>query len=128
MFGNILGDQWEIGTDIASSDGSFSDVDVNVNVSRRFLDGKLKVNTNLGYQTANQGASTSENPFLGDFELEYELSPTWKVKAYSETNDELYKQSSTTQGVGLVYTKEARTLKDLFTFFGLKKRKKKVEK
>lgn len=127
VFGNILGDQWEIGTDIASSDGSFSDVDVNVNVSRRFLDGKLKFNTNLGYQTANQGASTSDNPFIGDFEVEYELSPTWKIKAYSETNDELYKQSSTTQGVGLVYTKEARTLKDLFTFFGLKKRKKKVE-
>lgn len=118
-FGNILGDKWEIGTNIETNDGSFSDMDMSVNVSRKFLDDKLKVNTNLGYRTE---ASTTDNSFIGDFDVEYQLNSIWTLKAYNHTNDKFYRQAPTTQGIGIVYTKEAATLKRLFQSFKPRRR------
>lgn len=123
LLGNMLGDKWEIGTNLSTSDGSFSDMDMSVNVSTKFLDDKLKLNTNLGYRTDQ--TTTSENTFVGDFDLEYELSRTIRLKAYNHTNDRMYKQAPTTQGIGIQYTKEAKALRNLFDFF---RRKKKTEK
>ena len=113
-FGNILGDRWEIGTDISSQDGSFSDVDMTVSVSTRLFDDKLRLNTNLGYRTEQ---TTAENTFVGDFDIEYELTRLWKLKVYNKTNDQFYKQAATTQGIGIIYTKEAKTLRQLFRSF-----------
>lgn len=118
-FRNILGDKWEIGTNIESNDGSLSDMDMSVNVSRKFLDDKLRINTNLGYRT---DASTTDNSVIGDFDVEYQLNSIWTLKAYSHTNDKFYRQAPTTQGVGIVYTKEARTLKRLFQSFKRRRR------
>ncbi|GAB6012687.1 translocation/assembly module TamB domain-containing protein [Viscerimonas tarda] len=114
-FRNIMGDKWEIGTDISSQDGSFSDVDMSVNVSTRLFNDKLKLNTNLGYRTDQ--TVTSENTFIGDFDIEYELSKLWQLKAYNKTNNQFYRQAPTTQGIGIIYTKEAKTLKLLFRSF-----------
>lgn len=121
LFGSVLGDNWQIGTNIDTKDGSFEDADVSVNVSTRLLDDRLKLNTNIGYRTDQ---TNSSEDFVGDFEVEYQLSNTVKLRAYNVTNDTFYKQTPTTQGVGVVYTKEARTLKELFRFFGGKKKKK----
>lgn len=117
VFGNLLGDKWEIGTNIESSDGSFSDVDMSVDVSTRVFNDKLKLHTNVGY---NQSATT-EASFVGDFDAEYQLSKNWTIKAYNKTNDRYYKQAATTQGIGVAYTKEARTLKLLFRSFKRKR-------
>jgi hypothetical protein len=121
LVGNMLGDQWQIGANIESDDGSFSDMDMSVNVSRKFLDDKLKFNTNLGYRTSQ--ASSSSSSFIGDFEMEYQLNPMWILKAYSHTNDQFYRQAPTTQGIGIVYTKEAATLKRLFQSFKPRRRR-----
>jgi hypothetical protein len=110
-FRNILGDKWEIDADVAPQDGSFSDVDVNV--STRLFDDRLKINTNLGYRTEQ----TNETLLIGDFDLVYELSKLWQLKVYNKTNDRFYKQAPTTQGIGIVYTKEAQTLRQLFRSF-----------
>lgn len=118
VFGNLLGEKWEIGTNIESSDGSFSDVDMSVDVSTRIFDDKLKLHTNVGY---NQ-STTDEGTFIGDFDAEYQLSKTWTIKAYNKTNDRYYKQAATTQGIGVAYTKEARTLKLLFKSFKRRRR------
>jgi hypothetical protein len=115
-FRNILGDSWEINADIASQDGTFSDV--GVNVSTRLFDDRLKLNTNLGYRTEQ---ATSENAFIGDFDLTYALTKLWQLKVYNKTNDRFYKQAASTQGVGIVYTKEAATLRQLFRSFGRRK-------
>lgn len=120
VFGNILGDQWEIGTNIESTDGTLNDVNMSVNVSRKFLDDKLKINTNLGYQSDQ---TMNDNSIIGDFEVEYQLTPTWTIKAYNHTNDKYYRQAATTQGIGLVYTREARVLKRLFNFLSSGRRK-----
>ncbi|MFR9165814.1 MAG: translocation/assembly module TamB domain-containing protein [Dysgonomonas sp.] len=122
LFGNLLGNNWEIGTNIETKDGSFSDADVSVNVSTRLFDDRLKLSTNVGYTNE---ASTSE--FVGDFDVEYQLSKSVNLKAYSHTNSRIYDQSKapTTQGIGIVYTREARTLKQLFNFFGKKNKSEK---
>ncbi|MDH6355828.1 hypothetical protein M2132_002175 [Dysgonomonas sp. PH5-45] len=115
IFGNVLGDKWQIGTDISSSDASFSDVDMSVSVSTKLFNDKLKLNTNLGYRTSH--TNTNQNSFIGDFDVEYELTRNWKLKAYNHQNEQYYRQASTTQGLGIVYTKEARTLRNIFRFF-----------
>ncbi len=119
LFGNILGDKWEIGTDISTSDGTFSDVDVNVNLSTRFFNDRLKFNTSLGYRTEQVSSTDSDGQFIGDFDLEYELTRLWKLHIYNRTNDRIYTQAKapTTQGIGIVYTKEAKTLRGLFQSF-----------
>ncbi|WP_165044308.1 translocation/assembly module TamB domain-containing protein [Dysgonomonas sp. ZJ709] len=119
-FGNILGDKWEIGTNIESNDGTMSNMDMSVNVSTKFLDDKLKLNTNLGYRTEN--SATMDNSFIGDFDVEYQLSNVWTLKAYNHANDSFYRQAPYTQGVGIVYTKEASTLKRLFQSFRRRRR------
>ncbi|MDR3056843.1 MAG: translocation/assembly module TamB [Prevotella sp.] len=121
LVGSMLGDQWQIGANIESDDGSFSDMDMSVNVSRKFLDDRLKFNTNVGYRTSQ--TTTSENSFIGDFDLEYQLNPVWTLKAYSHTNDQFYRQAPTTQGIGIVYSKEAATLKRLFQSFKPRRRR-----
>ena len=120
VFGNILGDNWEIGTNIESNDGTFDNVDMSVNVSTKLFDDRLKLNTNVGVRSDQVD---NDNSFIGDFEVEYMLTPTWTLKAYNKTNDKYYRQAPTTQGIGIVYTREARTLKRLFYFFGGNRRR-----
>jgi hypothetical protein len=120
MFSSILGGNWEVGTNIESNDGSFSDMDVSVNVGTSLFDDKLRLKTNVGYR--NDAYSTSQSSFVGDFDVEYQLTKLWMLKAYSHTNDQFYRQAPTTQGVGIVYTKEAKTLKLLFQSFKPRRR------
>lgn len=120
LIGNMLGDGWVIGANIDANDGSFSDVDMSVNVSRKFWDDRLTFSTNLGYRS-NQ-STTTDNSFIGDFDLEYRLNSMWTLRAYSHTNDQFYRQAPTTQGVGIVYSKEAATLKRLFQSFRRRRR------
>ncbi|MDL2302887.1 translocation/assembly module TamB [Dysgonomonas sp. OttesenSCG-928-D17] len=121
LVGNMLGDKWTIGANIDSSDGSLSEMDMSVSVSRKFLDDKLRFNTNLGYRTDQ--TTSAENTFIGDFDLEYQLNSMWTLKAYSHTNDRYYRQAPTTQGIGIVYSKEAATLKRLFQSFKPRRRR-----
>lgn len=113
LMGNVLGDKWQIGANIESNDGTMSDLDIGVNASTRLFDDKLKFTTNLGYRTDQ----TTDNAFIGDFDVEYQLNTMWTLRGYSHTNDRFYRTAPTTQGIGIVYTKEAPTLKRLFQSF-----------
>ncbi len=121
LVGSMLGDGWQVGANIESEDGTFNEMDMSVNVSRKFLDDKLKFSTNVGYRTG-QTTNSGGNDFIGDFDLEYELNSMWTLRAYSHTNDRYYKQAETTQGIGIVYSKEAATLKRLFQSFRPRRR------
>ncbi|MDR1881524.1 MAG: translocation/assembly module TamB [Prevotella sp.] len=114
LVGNMLGDKWQIGANVESNDGTLSDVDMRVNVSRKFQDEKLVLKTDLGYRASQ---SSVDNAFIGNFDLEYRLNTMWTLRAYSHTNDKYYRQAPTTQGAGIVYSKEAATLKRLFQSF-----------
>jgi hypothetical protein len=111
----ILGGGWVIGTEVRSSQEDFSDLEVGVSVSKQFFNDRLILNTNVGYRSANvlDGA-----PWIGDFDLEYKLTKSGMVRAraYSHTNNQIFRSSNNIQGVGLVYTREGRRFKDLFRF------------
>jgi hypothetical protein len=120
LVGNMLGDKWQIGASVESNDGTLSDMDMQVNVSRKFMDDRLTLKTNLGYRTDQ---SNVDNSFIGNFDMEYRLNPMWTLTVYSHTNDKYYRQAPTTQGIGVVYSKEAATLKRLFRSFRPRRRR-----
>ena len=123
LMGNVLGDKWQIGANIESNDGTVNNMNMTVNASTKLLDDKLKISTNLGYQTDK----TTDNALIGDFDVEYQLNSMWTVRAYSHTNDQYYRTAATTQGVGIVYTKEASTLKRLFQPFKSRRRNRNLQ-
>ncbi|MDR1090865.1 MAG: translocation/assembly module TamB [Prevotella sp.] len=123
LMGNVLGDKWQIGANIESNDGSVNDVNMTVNASTKLLDDKLKISTNLGYQTDQ----TADNALIGDFDVEYQLNSMWTLRGYSHTNDKYYRAAPTTQGIGIVYTKEAATLKRLFQSLTPRRRNRNVQ-
>ncbi|MFI3297165.1 MAG: translocation/assembly module TamB domain-containing protein [bacterium] len=74
---------------------------------------KISINGNVGYRD-DELSSTN---FIGDFDLEYKLieSGRLKGKAYTHTNDySEFKTGLTTQGVGLVYSESFNTLPELW--------------
>lgn len=118
VFSKIIGPDWQIGANIDSESNSFGNADVTVSLSRSFLDDRLEFNTNLGYRTDQVN---NNNSFIGDFDVTYALTNAIKLKVFNRTNDRYYTQAETTQGIGIVYTREARTLKQLFRFFRKKR-------
>ena len=122
---NLLGeisDNWNIGTNIRSDKGDFSDVEVELALSSQLLNNRLLLNGNFGYRENTQ----PNNSFIGDFDLEYLLnaSGSFRLKAYNHYNDRNYsiKSALTTQGVGLMFKKDFNSLGDLFSYFIERKR------
>lgn len=114
---NMLGqisDKWNIGTNIRSDKGDFSDVEFELALSSQLLNNRLIFNGNFGYRD-NQ---VNSNAFIGDFDLEYLLSKSGnlRLKAYNHYNDQNYyiKSALTTQGVGIMFKRDFTRFSDLF--------------
>ncbi len=105
-----LSDNWSIAPNLRSDRGDFSDVEVDLALSSRLLNNRLLFNGNFGYRDR----SLNTNQFIGDFDIEYLLSPrgTWRLKAYNRYNDQNYyvRTAATTQGVGIVFRRDFDTL------------------
>ena len=74
---------------------------------------RISINGNLGYRDDALSAS----PFIGDFDIEYKLNQSGKLraKAYTHTNDyREFKKGLTTQGIGIVYSENFNNLKELW--------------
>lgn len=127
---NLLGqisDKWNIGTQIRSDKGDFSDVEFELALSSQLLNNRLIFNGNFGYRDN----PTSNNTFIGDFDLEYLLNRNGNLrfKAYNHYNDRNYyiKSALTTQGAGLVFKRDFTTIQDLFRITtGARKKKRSV--
>ena len=100
MLGKIINNgNWDISGNISTSERGWNSMEVEGMLRGRLLNNRLQINGNLGYR---------ENPianrnFIGDFELQWLLSPkyNWSVKAYSKTNDCYFSKTDlTTQGIG----------------------------
>lgn len=109
-----ISDNWNIGTNIRSDKGDFSDVEFELALSSQLLNNRLIFNGNFGYRDNTR----SNNNFIGDFDLEYLLSASGnlRLKAYNHYNDKNYyiKSALTTQGVGIVFKKDFTHFSDLF--------------
>lgn len=130
---NMLGqisDNWNIGTNIRSDKGDFSDVEFELALSSQLLNNRLILNGNFGYRDNTM----SDNSFIGDFDLEYLLSASGnlRLKAYNHYNDRNYyiKSALTTQGVGIIFKRDFDRFSDLFYRIkrNLNKRKEKSNK
>ena len=74
---------------------------------------RIIINGNVGYRDD----ALSATPFIGDFDFEYKLNQSGKLraKAYTHTNDyREFKKGLTTQGIGLIYSENFNNLKELW--------------
>jgi hypothetical protein len=109
----IDNNNWMIGTNWSTGEKGWTDLEVEGILSGRLLNNRLLINGNLGYR---ENPLTNTN-FVGDFEAEWLLTRTGdiRLKAYSETNEQYYARSNqTTQGIGVIYSKDFDTWKKLF--------------
>jgi len=114
LFASALSDNWAISTSLESMDGSLDNVRMGVDVSTRLLDDRLRITTNLSY--GDNSMLASQQAFMGEFELEYDINNWFMIRAFNRANERFYRRTPTTQGVGVVVTKEARSIRDLFDF------------
>jgi hypothetical protein len=106
---------WTFGANLATGTVGWSDMEVEGILSGRLLSGRLLVNGNFGYR--EKLATYSNTHFVGDFDVEYLLTPSGNVslRAYSQTNDRYFSTSSlTTQGIGIRLQKQFDHIFDLF--------------
>ncbi|MDO4191220.1 MAG: translocation/assembly module TamB domain-containing protein, partial [Bacteroidales bacterium] len=99
-----LFDNWNFGVNMRSS-GEGQDRSMEYELQILYTpNNRITLNGNVGYRNDNMSNSTSN--FIGDFDVEYKIVKSGKLsaKAYTHTNDyREFKESLTTQGVGLVY-------------------------
>lgn len=107
-----LFDKWNFGINYRpGQDGAIAD-----EYEFNFLytpNNRITINGNVGYKDD----AMSTNKFIGDFDIEYKLIESGKLslKAYTHTNDyNEFKQSYTTQGVGIVYRESFNNGKSLW--------------
>ena len=113
LFASALRDNWSISTSLESVDGTLDNVRMGVDVSTRLMDNRLRINTNLSYGD-NSMLMEGEQQFLGEFELEYDINSWLMLRAFNRANQRFYRRSLTTQGVGVMVTREAKEFKKLF--------------
>ena len=111
----------QVGTRIRTEDpNSMTKTEVELSLSSQLLDNRLLLNGNLGYRDYHsQMDEKGLAPFVGDFDLEYKLTPNGSIrlKAYSHYNYRYYygdSRSKTTQGLGIVFRKDFDHLSELF--------------
>ncbi len=119
LLAGALNDNWSINTNLQSTDGTFDNMRMGVDVSTRLFDDKLRLTTNLSY--GDNSAMASEQDFMGEFELEYDINNWLMLRAYNRANQRFSKRSPTTQGAGVVVTRNSLRFKDLFKFSFRKK-------
>lgn len=114
LLSGVLNENWSIGTELHTSDKNLSDMEMDVNVSTHLFDNRMTVNSNIGYRNASTG--DNNNNFTGDFDIQLKLTKSGNVilRVYDITNNQYFEKAKRTQGVGVVYKKEARTFKNLF--------------
>lgn len=114
LFASALNDNWSVSTNLESVDGTLDNVRMGLDVSTRLLNNRLRITTNLSY--GDNSMMASEQAFMGEFELEYDINSWLMFRAYNRANDRFYRRNPTTQGVGVVVTREAQSIRDLLRF------------
>lgn len=111
---NAIGNgNWNFGTNLATGNQGWNEVDVEGMLSGRLLNNRLLINGTFGYRDT----PIANTNFIGDFDVQWLLTPSGNLslKAYSETNDRYFtKTALTTQGIGLQVKKDFNNLRELF--------------
>ena len=124
LFAGALNDNWSVNTNLESETGTADYMRMGLGVSTRLLDNRLRISTNFSY--GEKSLRANQQSFLGEFELEYDINNWLMIRAYNRANERFYKRAPTTQGTGLVVTRDARRFKDLFKYSLRKKEEEKA--
>lgn len=109
------GTGWTFGTNLRTGEEGWQELDAEALVSGKMLSGRLVFNGNFGYRENKY--KMNNNNFIGDFDIQYRLSPRspFSLKAYNQTNDRYFTQSSlTTQGIGIKFQRDFNRWQELF--------------
>lgn len=109
-----IGDYVELELDYTQGNNPYNTLGVangdelNLGVSKAFLDGRLRLNSSFDVPIGQSGTSTL---LLGDTEVQYDLSKDGRIvlKAFNKSNRDnplLYNTGAYMQGVGIQYQKE----------------------
>ena len=85
-----------------------------VALSTQILNNKIILSGNIGY--GRDISESSEGAVIGDFDIEYKINKAGnlRAKAYTHSNnDVIYETSPTTQGIGISFSEEFNTFRDL---------------
>ena len=113
-----ISNDFDIGVNYRPGDDITSD-QVEVALSTQILDDRVSIHTNLdvgGTQATGTAEGTNTSNIAGEFDVNVKLSDDGKfnIKAYNHSNDDqLYKSSQYTQGVGFVYREDFNTFGEL---------------
>lgn len=111
---NAMGSHnWSFGANLRTGETGWDQLDIEGILSGRLLNNRLLINGNFGYRESYY----STNNFIGDFDVQYLLTPNGNLslKAYNQTNDRYFIQSSlTTQGIGLQYKRDFNNWRQAF--------------
>jgi len=81
---------------------------------------RIIFNGNFGYRNEGVNTSTNGSKFIGDFDLEYLLNESGKLRAkvYSHTIDRSQlKEAKSTQGIGLIYKEDFESVSDMISYY-----------
>ena len=109
------GSSWSFGTNLRTGEEGWEHLDVEGMLSGKMLSGRLIFNGNFGYRENKY--KMGSNNFIGDFDIQYRLSPRspFSLKAYNQTNDRYFTQSSlTTQGIGIKFQRDFNRFLEVF--------------
>ena len=125
ILSNAVGsNNWTFGTNLRTGETGWDKLDVEGMLSGRMLNNRLLINGNFGYRESYY----STNNFIGDFDIQYILTRNgdFSLKAYNQTNDRYFVQSSlTTQGLGIQFKRDFNNWKEAFRRQKTKTKKKK---
>ncbi len=110
-----ISEDFDIGVNYRPGD-ELTSKEVEVALSTQLFDERLSINGSVA-NNLNEDNQNSSN-IVGDFTLDYKITKDGrlKIKAYNRSNDTYLTTDNApyTQGIGLSYSKEFNTLKDLF--------------
>lgn len=87
---------------------------IEVDLSTKLFDNRMTINGNVG--NSSTVSSNNQSSFVGEVEIFYKVNKSGdlQLKAYNRSNDDLlYNTGPYTQGVGVIYSKSFKNIKDI---------------
>ena len=120
-----ISEDFDIGVNYRPGD-ELTNEELEVALSTQLFNDRLSINGSVANNSNNEGQNSAN--IVGDFNLNYKITKDGrlKIKAYNHSNDTYLTTDNApyTQGIGLSYSKEFSTFKDLFRRKNKKKKMK----
>ena len=100
---NSFTDKVQLGTNIRTSQDGIEDTEVEMLLSSQLLNNRLIFNGNFGYK--NSTINNQKNAFIGEFDLEYLLTPSGdiRLKALQPCQRHVYDSKTSPDNTGRRY-------------------------